>query len=101
MDAKTHQEHWFHEGSDTNSTPTVFKNRIYVIAGDRNWKPRPNSLDLGPDDQELDVLDAITGKDEWYYPLSGLVFSTPAVSSDGTAYVGAQDGMFYALLPPE
>ncbi len=99
MDANTHRERWFHNMNGTEAALTASNNRIYVVGGDRNWKPQPNSLDLGPDNQELDVLDATTGKDMWYYPLSGLSFSTPAVS-DGVAYVGAQDGTLYALLPP-
>lgn len=99
VDAITHQERWFREMDGTFTTPAVVKNMIYVIAGDRNFQPTPNSLDIFPDKDELDVLDAASGNDLWFYPLDGLAFSTPAVSN-GVVYVGANDGTLYALLPP-
>jgi outer membrane protein assembly factor BamB len=98
MDRASGKDRWFRKMNGTLAALIVVNNAIYMVAGDRNWKP--NGLSLGPDNQELDVLDASTGSDLWYYPLSGLSFSTPAVSG-GVAYVGAGDGKMYALLPPE
>lgn len=99
VDAITHQERWFHEMDGTLTTPAVVKNMIYAIAGDRNFRPTPNSLDIFPEKDELDVLDAASGNDLWFYPLNGLAFSTPAVSNR-VVYVGDESGTLYALLPP-
>lgn len=99
VDADSHQERWFHKMDGTFSTPTVANNVVYATAGDRTFQPTPNSLDMFPDSDELDALDATTGKDLWFYPFSGLPFSTPAVSN-GVVYTGAEDEKLYALLPP-
>ena len=45
------------------------------------------------------ALDAATGQLLWRYETGGLV-STPAVSADGTVYVGSMDGSVYALPGP-
>jgi outer membrane protein assembly factor BamB len=101
VDAITHHERWLHKMSagGTWTTPVVVKDTISVIAADRNFRPPQNSLDIFPDKDELDVLDVSSGKEVWFCPLGGLVFSTPAVSN-GVTYVGAKDGKLYALLPP-
>ncbi|HLW00014.1 MAG TPA: PQQ-binding-like beta-propeller repeat protein [Ktedonobacterales bacterium] len=101
VDARTHQEGWFHrlKVGGTWTTPVIVQNRIYLIAADRTFQPPKESLDIFPDKDELDVLDAATGNDLWFYPLGGLVFSSPAVSN-GVTYVGVDDGKLYAVVPP-
>ena len=101
VDTRTHQEGWFHrmKVGGTWTTPVIVKNRVYLIAADRTFQPPKDSLDIFPDKDELDVLDAATGNDMWFFPLGGLVFSSPAVSK-GVTYVGVDDGKLYTVLPP-
>jgi outer membrane protein assembly factor BamB len=39
------------------------------------------------------------GEENWTFPTSGAVRSTPAVADDGTIYVGSDDGHLYAVNP--
>ena len=36
---------------------------------------------------------------KWRYSTGGFVYSSPAIASDGTVYVGSQDSLLYALNP--
>jgi outer membrane protein assembly factor BamB len=36
---------------------------------------------------------------KWSYPTAGVVRSSPAISADGTVYVGSNDGKLYAINP--
>ena len=42
---------------------------------------------------------ALDGTVNWRFEARGKIFSTPAVDTDGTIYVGSQDHMLYALAP--
>lgn len=43
------------------------------------------------------AFDAQTGNQKWQYPTEYLTHCTPAVSADGTVYIGQDDGHFFAL----
>lgn len=45
----------------------------------------------------LYALDRLTGNEIWNSRLDGYLFSSPTVGSDGTVYVGADDGNLYAI----
>jgi outer membrane protein assembly factor BamB len=39
------------------------------------------------------------GTQKWVFPTGGDVSSSPAIDSDGTIYVGSDDGKLYAINP--
>jgi hypothetical protein len=52
---------------------------------------------VGSDDQRLYALDGATGQKRWEFLTGGLVRSSPAISPDGTVYVGSHDAKVYAI----
>jgi outer membrane protein assembly factor BamB len=46
-------------------------------------------------------LSAADGSQLWAFETNGSIFSSPAVGSDGTVYVGSNDNHLYALDPDD
>jgi len=68
------------EGAEYSS-PAIYNNVVYV----------------GSDDGHIYALNANTGELKWKYKTGYCVYSSPAVSSDGTVFIGSYDGYIYAL----
>jgi len=41
----------------------------------------------------------VDGTEKWHLDIGGPVYSSPAIGSDGTVYVGSDDGNLYAVNP--
>lgn len=72
------------EGSDSDSTPAVIEDMLYVGTGQ----------DYG--EGGVLALEAMTGVERWRFPTNGKVDSSPAVV-DGVVFVGTSDGYVYAI----
>jgi outer membrane protein assembly factor BamB len=48
-------------------------------------------------DNNVYAVSAVTGAVAWTFTTAGNVYSSPAVSADGTVVVGSNDGNVYAL----
>ena len=69
-------------GGGVPGSPAVFEGTVFIGANDKN----------------LYAIDASTGEIQWKFATQDIVYSSPAVSSDGkTVYVGSNDGNTYAI----
>jgi outer membrane protein assembly factor BamB len=83
----------FETGGDVYSSPAVSKNGTTIYVGSYDWK--------------LYAIDAVTGAKKWEFetegdeyssPAGSAVYSSPALSNDGTTiYVGSYDNKLYAI----
>ena len=91
------RERWLFRMPGTLIGLTVVNGMVYAGSADKLILDN-QGISFPPDDK-LYAIDAISGKEQWFYQLGGNVASTPAVSN-GVVYVGPDDGNVYALLPP-
>ncbi len=54
---------------------------------------------VGSWDNKLYAIDTASGATLWFYETGTLIFSSPAVASNGDIYFGGTDGFLYALNP--
>jgi len=54
---------------------------------------------VGSFDGYVHAYDAASGDQVWKFAVRDHIYATPAISPDGTIYVGAADGTLYALNP--
>jgi outer membrane protein assembly factor BamB len=122
FDAATGAQRWrIHTGTDNLSTPTVangvvyfgsYDDHVYALdgaTGALRWRFQTQDrvltaptvangvvyVSATESDHYVYALDAATGKLRWRFETGG-VFFAPVVAG-GSAYVGSNDGFFYAL----
>lgn len=84
LDAGTGTEKWKYETNRGISSCVVFGDTVYI--GSRTGLSRC-----------IYGLDATTGKEKWKYETDGGTYSYYLAISDGTIYMGSNDGYVYAL----
>ncbi len=84
LDARDGRPVWkARTGDDTDASPVVWRDRVFVGAEDRS----PYLWCFGRHD----------GKPLWRLRARGGVWATPAVTDDGVVFVGSAGGRFYAV----
>lgn len=115
LDGKTGQQKWaFAQKSFAFSSPTIGDQQIYVgdgfylyavdtETGVEKWRYEAKLISNSPvvvDNTvyvgQLMALNAETGDLKWEFPISGYVYSSPAVAN-GVVYIGSGWGYLYAV----
>lgn len=63
------------------------------------FSPNETTVYVGAEDGRLYAFDMVTGAIKWTFDTGGVVFSSPAVSADGTIYVGSASGNLFSIAP--